>query len=66
MAPTPETLEFLVNLVFLLVTGGVAWHAIRHPGESGRPDMVRLLFGAIAALYFFVVLLQDVLDMPLF
>jgi hypothetical protein len=54
-------LEPVVNWVFLAVTGFVAWHGIRYRDAEGNTDFVRLLFGSIAAVFFFMVLLQDVL-----
>ena len=54
-------LEPVVNWVFLAVTGFVAWHGIRYRDAEGNTDFVRLLFGSIAAVFFFMVLFQDVL-----
>jgi hypothetical protein len=54
-------LEPLINIVFLAVTGFIAWHGIRHRDAEGRTDVVRLLFGCVAAVFFFLVLFQDVL-----
>jgi len=54
-------LEPVVNWLFLAVTGFVAWHGIRYRDAEGNTDFVRLLFGSIAAVFFFMVLLQDVL-----
>jgi hypothetical protein len=54
-------LEPVVNWVFLIVTGFVAWHGIRFRDAEGNTDFVRLLFGSIAAVFFFMVLFQDVL-----
>jgi hypothetical protein len=51
----------LVDWLFLAVTGLIAWHAIRFRDEYGDPDLVRLLFGCIAAVFFFKVLFEDVL-----
>jgi hypothetical protein len=53
--------ETLVNLVFLLVTGLIAWHGVRYRDAEGNTDFVRLLFGCIAATFFCLVLFQDVL-----
>ncbi len=53
--------QTLIDLVFLLVTGAIAWHGIRYRDAEGKPDFVRLLFGCIAATYFCLVLFQDVL-----
>ena len=54
-------LEPVVNWIFLAVTGFVAWHGIRFRDAEGNTDFVRLLFGCIAAVFFFMVLFQDVL-----
>jgi hypothetical protein len=54
-------LEPVVNWIFLAVTGFVAWHGIRFRDAEGNTDFVRLLFGSIAAVFFFMVLFQDVL-----
>lgn len=59
-------LEPVVNFVFLMVTGFIAWHGIRYRDEDDKPDTVRLLFGAIAAVFFFMVLVQDVLGLMSF
>lgn len=53
--------EQLVNIIFLIATGAIAVHAIRHRDAEGKQDWVRLLFGCIAAVFFVMVLLQDVL-----
>lgn len=54
-------LEPLINIVFLVVTGFIAWHGIRFRDADGNSDFVRLLFGCIAGVFFFMVLFQDVL-----
>ena len=50
-----------INLIFLIVTGVVAFHGLTWRNEEGESDWVRLLFGAIALLFFFRVLFVDVL-----
>ena len=60
------SLEPLVNLIFLAVTGFVAVHGIRYRDADGNTDFVRLLFGCIAAVFFFMVLIQDVLGLMRF
>ncbi len=62
----PAELEYLVNLVFLAATGFIAVHGIRYRDDKGEPDTVRLLFGCIAAVFFFLVLFQDVLKVASF
>lgn len=58
--------EPLVNLIFLAATGYIALHGIRFRDEEGKSDFVRLLFGCIAAVFFFLVLFQDVLEVVRF
>ena len=55
-----------INIVFLIVTGFIAWHGIRYRDKEGNTDFVHLLFGCIAAVYFFMVLFQDVLGVVQF
>ncbi len=58
--------ELPINLLFLVVTATIAWHGIRYRDAEGKTDFVRLLFGSIAAVYFFLVLFQDVLGVVQF
>jgi hypothetical protein len=58
--------ETPINFVFLAVTAYIAWHGISYRDDEGRTDFVRLLFGCIAALFFFLVLFQDVLGLVSF
>ncbi len=53
--------ETPINMLFLAVTGFITWHGIRYRDKDGKTDFVRLLFGCIAATFFFLVLFQDVL-----
>jgi len=53
--------DTLMNLVFLVVTGAIAWHGLTFRDEEGNSDTVRLLFGCIALLFFFRVLFVDVI-----
>ena len=59
-------LEPLVNLIFLGATGFIALHGIQFRDAEGNTDFVRLLFGSIAAVFFFMVLFQDVLGLVQF
>ncbi len=56
-------LEPLVNLIFLAATGFIAFHGIQFRDTEGNTDFVRLLFATIAAVFFFMVLFQDVLGL---
>lgn len=55
-----------VNFIFLFVTGFIAIKAIRTKNPDGGADFVHLLFGCIAAVFFFLVLFQDVLGIVRF
>ena len=57
----PQEYENLVNIIFLVVTALIARHGITYKNADGENDFVRLLFGCIAAVYFFLVLFKDVL-----
>ena len=50
-----------VNFIFLFTTGFIATKAIRTRNPDGGSDYIHLLFGCIAAVFFFLVLFQDVL-----
>ncbi len=50
-----------LDLLFLVVTGGVALHALTWRDKAGKSDWVRLLFGCIALVFVLRVLLVDVL-----
>ncbi|MFQ5467274.1 MAG: hypothetical protein ACE5DS_03975 [Kiloniellaceae bacterium] len=55
-----------INAVFLLVTAVIGWHGITYRDAEGKTDFVRLLFGCIAVVFFFLVLFQDVLGVVRF
>jgi len=57
----PAEFEMLVNLIFLAGTGFIALHGIRYRDDEGRTNFVHMLFGSIAALFFFAILFRDVL-----
>ncbi len=58
--------EPLINWLFLGVTAVIAWHGLRFRDEDGEPTFVHLLFGCIAAVFFCLVLFQDVLGVVRF
>lgn len=62
----PPAWEMPVNIVFLAVTGFIAVHGVRARNPDGSHDYVHLLFGCIAAVFFFLVLFQDVLGVARF
>ena len=56
MFDIPKEYEHLVNIVFLIVTAAIAYHGLTFRRPDGESDWVRLLFGCIAGVYFFLVL----------
>jgi cell division protein FtsW (lipid II flippase) len=63
MFAIPDEFGTLINLVFLAITGVVAYNGVRYRDAEGNTDFVRLLFGCIAAMFFFLVLFRDVLNL---
>ena len=61
MIDVPQEFEGLVNIIFLIVTAFIAYHGLTYRNKNGESNWVHLLFGCIAAVYFFLVLFQDVL-----
>ena len=57
----PQEYEKLVDIIFLIVTALIAHHALTYRNNDGKKDFVRLFFGSIAAVYFFLVLFKNVL-----
>ena len=53
----------MLDWIFLLVTGVVAYHALTHRNEDGENDIGHLLFGSIALLFFLRVLAVDILKL---
>lgn len=56
-------MEVLVNWLFVLVTGVIAYHGITYRTPQGERDTVRTLFGCIALLFCMRVLFVDILDL---
>ena len=61
----PQEYEKLINIIFLVVTALIAHHALTYRNNEGKKDLVRIFFGCIAAVYFFLVLLKNVLGVHL-
>ena len=62
MIDVPQEFEGLVNIIFLIVTAFIAYHGLTYRNKNGESNWVHLLFGCIAAVYFFLVLFQDVFN----
>ena len=60
MIDVPQEFEGLVNIIFLIVTAFIAYHGLTYRNKNGESNWVHLLFGCNAAVYFFLVLFQDV------
>ena len=58
--------ENLKNIIFLAITGFVAYHGLTYRDKEGESDFVRLLFGCIAFLFFLRVFIVDVLGINIF
>ena len=61
----PQEYEKLVNIIFLITTALIAHHALTYRNDEGKKDFVRLFFGSIAAVYFFLVLFKNILGFNL-
>ena len=61
----PQEYEKLVNIIFLIVTALIAHHALTYRNDDGKKDFVRLFFGSITAVYFFLVLVKNILGFNL-
>ncbi len=62
----PPAWEMPINIVFLATMAAITWKGLRARNPDGNADYVHLLFGCIAAVFFFLVLLQDVLGVMKF
>ena len=63
MVSVSSEIETLVDIVFLVITGLIAYNGVRYRDAQGNSDFVRLLFGCIAAMFFFLILFRDVLEL---
>lgn len=50
----------MIDVIFVLVTGTIAWHGLTYRDEDGETEMGHLLFGAIALLFCLRVLFVDI------
>jgi hypothetical protein len=50
----------VLDIVFVVVTGAVAYHGLTYRDESGESEWGHLIFGAIALLFCLRVLLVDI------
>ncbi|MCP1674762.1 hypothetical protein J2T57_001900 [Natronocella acetinitrilica] len=55
----------MFDIIFVLVTGFIAYHGITYRTPDGDKDTVRLYMGCIALVFCLWVLFNDVLGLPL-
>ena len=53
----------MIDWIFVLVTGFIAYHGITYRDKNGQTEIVHLLFGCIALLYCLRVLFVDILKL---
>ncbi len=51
----------LIDWIFIIVTGMIAWHGLTYRDANGERPVVHLLFGSIALLYCLWSLGRDIL-----
>jgi len=51
----------VLDYVFIIITGAIAYHGITYRDENGDSDFGHLLFGCIALLFFLRVIFVDIL-----
>ena len=54
--------DLVINLIFVVTTGLIAFHGLTYRNEDGEKDFVRLLFGCISLIFFLRVLFFDLLN----
>ena len=52
----------MLDWLFVIITGIVAWHGLTFRTEDGETEIGHLLFGSIALLFSIRVLLVDILQ----
>ncbi len=53
----------MVDIIFVIVTGAVAYHGLTYRDEEGQSEVGHLLFGAIALLFCLRILFIDILGL---
>jgi hypothetical protein len=53
----------MVDIIFVLVTGAIAYHGLTYRDEEGESEIGHLLFGAIALLFCLRILFVDILGL---
>ncbi len=58
-----ERLLHLLDYLFVIITGAIAYHGITYRDENGDSDLGHLLFGCIALLFCIRVVMVDILKL---
>ena len=53
----------MVDIIFVLVTGAIAYHGLTYRDEEGESEIGHLLFGAIALLFCLRIVFVDILGL---
>lgn len=53
----------MVDIIFVLVTGAIAYHGLTYRDAEGESEIGHLLFGAIALLFCLRTLFVDILGL---
>lgn len=53
----------MVDIIFVIVTGAIAYHGLTYRDEEGESEIGHLLFGAIALLFCLRILVVDILGL---
>ena len=53
----------MVDIIFVIVTGAIAYHGLTYRDEEGQSEVGHLLFGAIALLFCLRILFVDILGL---
>ena len=53
----------ITDIIFVIVTGVIAYHGLTYRDEEGESEIGHLLFGAIALLFCLRILVVDILDL---
>jgi len=51
----------VLDYVFVIITGAIAYHGLTYRGEDGESDFGHLVFGCIALLFCVRVIFVDIL-----
>jgi hypothetical protein len=53
----------MVDFIFVIVTGAIAYHGLTYRDEEGQSEIGHLLFGSIALLFCLRILFVDILGL---